>query len=248
MARRQREIRFKFKYAVLGEGITEQYYLTHLKELMGYKYSIRPKLFQDIGIEKAEGIIDELLSGGCDHISYLTDYDTNVNQGKKAEFDKLIKKYAEVEEVLICDSMPSIEYWFLLHFTYTTKEFVNCEEVLRDLKRYIPDYAKKKTYLEKEKWFKDALDLISNTNEFYDETIFTFFRRNKKLLTSEAEQYFLNRIDKNMANTGDSYYSRIAETVVQIKQINPKLAEEIVTDIRTNYKRRTKLMGMLRQF
>ena len=104
------------------------------------------------------------------------------------------------------------------------------------------------SFFEREKRLQDALDLILNTNEFYDETIFSFFKRNKKLLTSEAEQYFLHRIDKNMANTGDSYYSRIAETIGQIKQINPKLAKEIVTDIRVNYKRRTKLMGMLRRY
>ncbi len=158
MARRQKDKRYKFKYAVLGEGITEQHYLTHLKDLKGYKYSIRPKLFQCIGIEKAEGIIDELLSGGCDQITYLTDCDTIVNQGKKIEFDKLVKKYAEVQEVLICDSMPSIEYWFLLHFAYTTKEFVNCDEVVRDIKRYISDYSKKKTYLETDMWFKTLIN------------------------------------------------------------------------------------------
>ena len=104
------------------------------------------------------------------------------------------------------------------------------------------------SFFEKEKRLKDALDLVSNTNEFYDETIFSFYKRNKKSLPSEAEQYFLNRIDKNLTNTGESYYSRIAETIGQIKQINPKLANEIITDIRVNYKRRTKLMGMLRRF
>ena len=175
MARRQKEIRFKFRYAVLGEGITEQYYLTHLKELKGYNYSIRPKLFQNIGIEKAQGIIDELISGGCDQITYIMDYDTIVNQGKKPEFDRLVDKYKKIEEVLICDSMPSIEYWFLLHFSYTTKEFVNCDEVLIDLRKYISDYAKNKTYLEKDKWFKSLISdggldkAIANAEKGYKE-------------------------------------------------------------------------------
>lgn len=101
---------------------------------------------------------------------------------------------------------------------------------------------------EKEKRLKDALHLISDTDIFYDETIFSFFKRNKKLLRSEAEQYFLDRIDKNLVYTGDSYYSRISETIGQIKQINNKLSKELVADIRVNYKRRTKLMGMLRRF
>lgn len=104
------------------------------------------------------------------------------------------------------------------------------------------------SFFEKEKRFKDALDLISDTGEFYDDTIFYFFKRNKKMLADEAEHYFLKRIDANLAYTGDSYYSKIAETIGQIKQINSKLAKELVADIRVNYKRRTKLMGMLRRF
>lgn len=157
MGRIKRERRFNLKYAVLGEGITEQWYLNHLKRYNGYRFSIRPSLFADIGIEKAEGIIDELLSGGCDQVTFLTDYDIIVSQGKIAEFEKLVNKYKDIKEVLICDSMPSIEYWFLLHFAYTTKEFINCDEVVRDLKSHISDYSKKKSYLEKDKWFKQLI-------------------------------------------------------------------------------------------
>ena len=58
----------------------------------------------------------------------------------------------------------------------------------------------------------------------------------------------MKRINDNLVGTGDSYYSKIAETVSQLKQINAGLAKEVVADIRTNYKRRTKLMGMLRRF
>ncbi len=158
MGRRKKERRFNVKYAVLGEGITEQWYLKHLKDHKNYGYAIRPSLFSDIGIEKAEGIIDELVTGGCDHITFLTDYDTIVAQGKQVVFDKIVKRYKDVEEVLICDSMPSIELWFLLHFKYTTKEFTNCAEILIDLKKYLPEYEKKRTYLEKIEWFKTLID------------------------------------------------------------------------------------------
>jgi uncharacterized Zn finger protein len=104
------------------------------------------------------------------------------------------------------------------------------------------------SFYEKEKRFSDALKLISDKNRFYDEIIFQFFKRNKKALKEQAEQYFLKRIDANLVSTGDNFYSKIAETVSQIKQINAKLAGEVVTDLRTNYKRRTKLMSMLNRF
>ena len=43
-------------------------------------------------------------------------------------------------------SNPTFEVWFLLHFKYTTKYFADGEAVIRELKRYIPDYEKSKDY------------------------------------------------------------------------------------------------------
>lgn len=150
--------KLRLKTAVLGEGITEQFYLKHLKEKLGYNYSIKPSLFNDIGIEDAEGIIDDLISVGCDNIVFLTDYDTIVSQNKKNAFDKLVKKYAGNKSILICESMPSIEYWFLLHFIYTTKEFTKCEEVEAELKNHIKDYKKSIKYLKTDKWFSILME------------------------------------------------------------------------------------------
>jgi RloB-like protein len=124
---RQTENRLlRTNYVVLGDGQSEQYYLKHLKKLKNYKYAIRPSLFASITIETAENIIDELLSGGCNQIIYFTDYDTIIAQGKQQQFDTLKNKYANRTEVLICESMPSIEFWFLLHFQKTTREYSMC--------------------------------------------------------------------------------------------------------------------------
>jgi hypothetical protein len=167
MARRTREIKFKERYVVLGEGITEQHYLEHLKKANAYKYSIKPRLFHDIGIEKVEGIIDDLVSGDCDGVVFLTDYDTIVSQNKQELFNRLVKKYEENDSVLICDSMPSIEYWFLLHFVYTTKEFTMCEEVVAELKKHIKVYSKSAKYLATEAWFSKLMenDGLKNAKE-----------------------------------------------------------------------------------
>ena len=45
-------------------------------------------------------------------------------------------------------SVPCFEYWLLLHFNYTTRPYVTspknsaCDQVLAELRGYIPDYAK----------------------------------------------------------------------------------------------------------
>lgn len=153
MGRTRKKRGFKLRYAVLGEGITEQWYLTHLKRYKDYRYSVKPSLFADISLEKAERFIDELLDGGCDHITFLTDYDTVVSQGKKNKFDELVKRYEDTEEVLICDSMPSIEIWFLLHFFYTTQEFPGYDAIKKVLEKALPGYEKTRKFLERDDWF-----------------------------------------------------------------------------------------------
>lgn len=156
MARRNQHRRLKANYVVLGDGLTEQYYMKHLRILKNYKYSVYPSLFNSITIDIAECKIDELISGGYNLIVYFTDYDTIVNQNRKEVFERIKEKYASYPEVLICESMPSIEFWFLLHHIKTTKEFLNAKEAERELKKFISKYTKNgKNFLEKSKWVSD---------------------------------------------------------------------------------------------
>lgn len=152
MARRIKNRKLKYKYVVLGDGQTEQYYFTHLKEINSYGYSIRPGFFNDISLSDAESIIDDLLDGGVNKIIFITDYDTVINDNRQDLFNKLKKKYDSNPEVMILETMPSIEYWFLLHHQFSTQLFINSKQVESQLKKYIPDYCKKKHYLEKIKW------------------------------------------------------------------------------------------------
>ena len=158
MGRRQGKRLMNSNFVVLGDGITEQYYLKHIKDIYGYKYSIRPFLFDSITIETAEGIIDDLLSGDCDHIIYFTDYDTIVNQNKKDKFDAIVKKYARRKEVLICESMPSIEFWFLLHFVKTTREFCYANQAVQELLKYLKNYSKNRNFLENIRWVSELCE------------------------------------------------------------------------------------------
>lgn len=45
---------------IVGEGLTELFYFSHLKKLLGYRYSISPRLFENNSIEKIE-----LNTGSC---------------------------------------------------------------------------------------------------------------------------------------------------------------------------------------
>lgn len=46
---------------IVGEGLTELFYFSHIKKLLGYRCSISPRLFENNSIEKIEKKIKELL-------------------------------------------------------------------------------------------------------------------------------------------------------------------------------------------
>lgn len=69
----------------------------------------------------------------------------------------LKKKYEKNSNVLLCDSLQSIEYWLLLHFEDTCRYFQDSAATERALKRYLPTYSKTRKYLEKDSWVRDMI-------------------------------------------------------------------------------------------
>ena len=60
MAGKTHRRKLKTKFAIVGDGLTEQFYFKHLKDIYGYNYIIRPGLFTNIDINYAQKIINEL--------------------------------------------------------------------------------------------------------------------------------------------------------------------------------------------
>ncbi|MBL7113597.1 MAG: hypothetical protein ISS19_16785 [Bacteroidales bacterium] len=90
--------------------------------------------------------------------------------------------------------------------------------------------------------------LINQGKISWDPKLFEFFRRNKKSLSSEAEKYFQNRIRENLKNAGKYNYERIAESIHQLKQLNPPLAGKWLDTIRSEYSRRRNLIALLDKY
>ena len=140
---------------IIGAGITEQWYFTHLKALRGYRVKIRPRFF---GTETATGLdkkIEEVLR---DEGIAICVFDADVSTWNEAERKKLAalqKKYEGNASVVLCDSMPSIEYWFLLHFRHTTRHYGTSKAVIKELKKYIPQYDKTEQFLGNQRWVEE---------------------------------------------------------------------------------------------
>ena len=139
---------------IVGEGLTELFYFSHLKKFLGYRYSISPRLFENNSIEKIDKKIKELLN---EDVFVICVFDADVSRRSDAENRKMAalkKKYEKNGNVILCDSLQSIEYWFLLHFEDTCRHFLDSAATERALKRYLPTYGKTRKYLEKDSWLR----------------------------------------------------------------------------------------------
>lgn len=73
------------------------------------------------------------------------------------KYENMCRKYANNSSVILCDSMPSIEFWFLLHSLNTNRYFATSEDVIAILRRFIPNFSKHQSFLSKESWVSDLL-------------------------------------------------------------------------------------------
>lgn len=140
---------------IVGEGITEQYYFSHIKKIFGFHCTIKPRFFGNTSIFDLRKKIEELLRGDI-FIICVFDADVSThNQSERKKLEQLQNKYRKNKNIFFCKSLPSIEYWFLLHYVNTNHYFNDSKAAEIALKKYIKEYEKTTRFLEKEKWVKD---------------------------------------------------------------------------------------------
>lgn len=163
-----REMGPLYPFLISGGTNTERYYFTHINDTTDYKFNIRPKYFADESnyTEAFPKRIKEILDANTDaKIFCVFDWDTiygnELNLKKHEEFEKRYKIEISKGTVSICPSMPSIEYWFLLHFVDTTnlmKDYREISDMLAPhIKPCFTDSSKNlKKLLKKERYLKDS--------------------------------------------------------------------------------------------
>lgn len=144
---------------IVGAGITEYWYLKHLKPLLGLKYKLYPRLFGNESMTNINELIEEGLEANT-HVICLFDEDVKQwNASEAQRINDLHQKYGKSENVTLCCSMPSIEYWFLLHYENTNRYFRTSYDVTKALRKYIPRFAKNEQFLRPQKW---VVELVEN--------------------------------------------------------------------------------------
>lgn len=145
----------KRSVTILGEGLTEQYYFTHIRTLFDYHYTIKPYYFSVTSLAEMDRKISEATADGGFAIAVFDADVSSRNEVEKKKLESIRKKYAKKMNVILCDSMTSIEYWFLLHFENTNRHFKDSAATEQELKKHITDYEKKVKFLQNIKWVAD---------------------------------------------------------------------------------------------
>ena len=158
MARKQakRELR-DAQPVVIGAGLTEKRYFEHLKKLREYKVSLRPRFFGRDNASTMDHLVKATLSDGITAICVFDMDATQWDGSEKKRLAEFIKTYKNNPSVVICGSMPSIEYWFLLHYKDTHKAFRTSDDVIKELNKFIPDFEKTDHFLKHIHWVSDMI-------------------------------------------------------------------------------------------
>ena len=88
---RRVEYRIQKKHAVtiLGEGITEQHYFTHIRTLFGYNYTIKPYYFSVTSLTEMDKKIAEAITDGGYAIAVFDADVANRNDAEKKKLESI---------------------------------------------------------------------------------------------------------------------------------------------------------------
>lgn len=158
---------------IIGAGITEQHYFKHLQTLLDWKMKVRPRFFGSEDIATIEKRVESVLKEEGIAVCVFDADVTAWNETFKSKLNKFKKKYEKKQNVIICDSMPSIEYWFLIHYLDSNKLYPTSDSVIKDLTKYIQNFSKKESFLENSTWVKDMvsdekIDLACKRAKLYE--------------------------------------------------------------------------------
>jgi len=142
---------------VVGAGITEFWYLKHLKPLLGLRFELKPRYFGNESMNNINKLIEDGLDEGAEVVCFFDEDVFQWNPEEGRQIKELHRKYDNNERITLACSMPSIEYWFLLHFENTNRYLRTSADAINALHKHIAQFDKKESFLKHEKWVADLI-------------------------------------------------------------------------------------------
>ncbi len=152
MARISRNKRPKISAAIVGEGITEWYYFSTMRQVERFGFEVKPSIPKHSDFRSILDSARRLAAEGYDYVFCVLDMDDLIK--KPALLREYLRERARNRQnrnILFVESMPCFELWFLLHFLqgYSAKVYENFHQLKPELMKYIKDYEKTEAFFRK---------------------------------------------------------------------------------------------------
>lgn len=147
-----REMAPTLPFIISGGENTEKYYFQGISAHTSYKFNVKPEYFGNESryYERFPEIIEQFILPGNPDASIFCVFDLDTlysgkttqenHQAFLEKVDQLKESFPE-SSIALCPSMPSIEYWFLLHFEDTNRLIKsNGKSMEKALKPYMGGY------------------------------------------------------------------------------------------------------------
>lgn len=140
----------KKSIAIIGEGETEWFYLDSLRVAKRYPYQMKPTFPKHSDWSFIFKQAHKYLEEQYDVVICLIDMDVMHSKPSEMPVYQKAKIKAEKAGIRVIETNPCTEFWFLLHFLpkLSSKTYTSYEEVVVDLRRYLPNYEKEQEVLQ----------------------------------------------------------------------------------------------------
>lgn len=140
--------------AIIGEGETEWFYFDSLRIACRYPFKVAPDFPQHSDMPHMAKLAEEYVRHEYDHVVCLVDMDRLMQIPAEMKTYQRIKKRSN-KKIMWIETNPCTDFWFLLHFLpqLAIKRYATCDDVLPDLRRYMPGYEKTSRYFRKNKLY-----------------------------------------------------------------------------------------------
>ncbi|MDR2237739.1 MAG: RloB family protein [Chryseobacterium sp.] len=144
-------------FAIVGDGDCEKWYFQLLKDKEKLTIDIQPQLLIKASLKKQYEYVNELAKT-YDRVFWIVDYDVidrETRERKKGEekrseeFARYYHELSKIKNVEILVVNTCFEYWLLLHFKYSKKNYKDCDETGKDLKKEFTAYEKTEKFYKK---------------------------------------------------------------------------------------------------
>ena len=138
----------KKSIAIIGEGETEWFYFESLRIARRYPFKLSPGFPQHADIEHILKLAKAKLAEHYDYVVCLIDMDRLYEKPAEMRKYQSFKSRKENRDIMFIETSPCTEFWFLLHFLpdNTVRRFQNYDQLIPELRKYMPGYVKTKHY------------------------------------------------------------------------------------------------------